>query len=223
MILAEDSIHFLASKKKIEFLRNTENQKSEDTGVPPVKLLVRDRVRVAHYIRKIRDPLFDLLIILRFFLLIFQNDEDKANFAKLIEVIQGSKKGKTLGVFSKENYPGPFMDAWRAALKSKSFDTVRNTSTTIESVSFLIRSIDFQVDVSAAAAYVMCPKEDMEILAIKKACLVSVDVFTKYLKDQIMEIIDSDKVIQSAGQIGRLNNNLYPICRKLNTLSSRKG
>ncbi|XP_076649474.1 SPT16 homolog, facilitates chromatin remodeling subunit dre4 isoform X1 [Halictus rubicundus] len=146
MILAEDSINFLASKKKIEFLRKLENQKTEETGVPPVKLLVRDR-----------------------------NDEDKSNFAKLIDVIKQSKKGKTLGVFSKENYPGVFMDAWRAALKPKSFDTV---------------------DVSAAAAYVMCPKEDAEILTIKKACLVSVDVFTKYLKDQIMEIIDSDKKVK---------------------------
>lgn len=54
--------------------------------------------------------------------------------------------------------------------------------------------IMYQIDVSAAAAYVMCPKEDAEILTVKKACLVSVDVFTKYLKDQIMEIIDSDKV-----------------------------
>ncbi|XP_046740130.1 FACT complex subunit spt16 isoform X2 [Diprion similis] len=146
MILAEDSINFLASKKKIEFLRSVENQKTEDTGVPSVKLFVRDRT-----------------------------DEDKANFAKLIEVIKNSKKGKTLGVFSKEHYPGPFMDSWRAALKAKSFETV---------------------DISAAAAYVMCPKEDMEILAIKKACLVSVDVFTKYLKDQIMEIIDSDKKVK---------------------------
>lgn len=53
-----------------------------------------------------------------------KNDEDKANFAKLIEIIKQSKKGKTLGVFSKENYPGAFMDAWRAALKPESFDTV---------------------------------------------------------------------------------------------------
>jgi len=36
-----------------------------------------------------------------------------------------SKKGKTLGVFSKENYPGAFMDAWRATLKNESFDTVK--------------------------------------------------------------------------------------------------
>lgn len=146
MILAAESICFLASKKKIEFLRKLENQKSDETGVPPVKLFVRDR-----------------------------NDEDKANFAKLIEIIKQSKKGKTLGVFSKENYPGAFMDAWRATLKTESFDTV---------------------DVSAAAAYVMSPKEDTEIHTIKKACVVSVDVFTKYLKDQIMEIIDSDKKVK---------------------------
>ncbi|XP_018348110.1 PREDICTED: FACT complex subunit spt16 isoform X3 [Trachymyrmex septentrionalis] len=145
MILAEESINFLASKKKIEFLRKVENQ-NEDTGVPPVKLFVRDR-----------------------------SDEDKANFAKLIEVMKQSKNGKSLGVFSKENYPGAFMDAWRATLKNESFDTI---------------------DISAAAAYVMCPKEDSEIITIKKACLISVDVFTKYLKDQIMEIIDSDKKVK---------------------------
>ncbi|XP_063983531.1 FACT complex subunit spt16 isoform X1 [Diachasmimorpha longicaudata] len=146
MILADDSINFLASKKKIEFLRKVESGKTEETGVPPVKLFVRDK-----------------------------SDEDKANFAKLIDVIKGSKKGKTLGVFSKENYPGAFMDAWRTAIKPESFDTV---------------------DVSASCAYVMCPKEEIEILTVKKACLVSVDVFTKYLKDQIMEIIDSDKKVK---------------------------
>ena len=41
----------------------------------------------------------------------------------------------------------------------------------------------------------MAPKEDSELSTTKKACLASVDVFTKYLKDQIMEIIDNDKVI----------------------------
>lgn len=50
------------------------------------------------------------------------------------------------------------------------------------------------VDISSAIAYLMAPKEDSEIITVKKACLVTVDVFTKYLKDQIMEIIDSDKV-----------------------------
>lgn len=48
MIMAEESINFLASKKKIEFLRKVENQNTEDTGVPPVKLFVRDRVCILH-------------------------------------------------------------------------------------------------------------------------------------------------------------------------------
>lgn len=48
MILAEESINFLASKKKIEFLRKVENHKTEDTEVPPVKLFVRDRVCILY-------------------------------------------------------------------------------------------------------------------------------------------------------------------------------
>lgn len=50
MILAEESINFLASKKKIEFLRKVENQKTEDTGVPAVTLFVRDRVCIGWFI-----------------------------------------------------------------------------------------------------------------------------------------------------------------------------
>ncbi|KAK0081424.1 hypothetical protein PV325_012213 [Microctonus aethiopoides] len=148
MILAENCICFLSSKKKIEFLRKVENQKSDDTGVPPVKLFIRGK-----------------------------DDEDKANFANLIKIIKGSKKGKTLGVFTKENYDGSFMVAWKAALKPESFDTI---------------------DVSAAAAYIMCPKEDVELLTIKKACIVTVDVFNKYLKDEIMEIVDADRKVKHA-------------------------
>nr|CAD7196229.1 unnamed protein product [Timema douglasi] len=143
MLLTVDAIHFLASKKKIEFLRQIETNKDEN-DVPPVVLHVRDR-----------------------------NDDDKANFKALIDAIKGSKKGKTLGLFTKDNYPGQFMVAWRSALKKEEFENL---------------------DISAAIAYIMAPKEDSEILTTKKACLVSVDVFNKYLKDQIMEIIDSDKV-----------------------------
>jgi nucleosome binding factor SPN SPT16 subunit len=60
-------------------------------------------------------------------LIIFQSDEDKTNFLKIIDALKRSKQGKTLGVFSKDNYPGPFMDAWRAALKKEHFETVSFT------------------------------------------------------------------------------------------------
>lgn len=41
-VFTEDAVHFLASKKKIELLRQLENNKEEN--VPSIKLTVRDRV-----------------------------------------------------------------------------------------------------------------------------------------------------------------------------------
>ncbi|XP_049866709.1 FACT complex subunit spt16 isoform X2 [Pectinophora gossypiella] len=144
-VLTEHSMCFLASKKKIEFLRQIENGKDE-TELPPVKLLIRDR-----------------------------NDKDKENFNKLIQEIKKSKSGKTLGVFVKDNYPGEFCESWKQAMKAEKFENV---------------------DVSSSIAMLMAPKEDPEVITVKKACLVTVDLFTKYLKDQIMEIIDSDKKVK---------------------------
>lgn len=46
MVLTEESIYFLASKKKIEFLRQIENNKDEN-NVPHLHLLTRDRVSSA--------------------------------------------------------------------------------------------------------------------------------------------------------------------------------
>lgn len=104
-----------------------------------------------------------------------KNDKDKANFETLIKVMESSKNGKTIGIFSKDNFAGEFCESWRAALKGKEFE---------------------QIDVSSAFGFIMCAKEESEILTVKKACLVTVDVFNKYLKDHIMEIIDADKKVK---------------------------
>lgn len=114
------------------------------------------------------------------FIKIFQNDKDKANFEKLLDAMKSSKKGKTVGVFIKDGFPGEFCESWKAALKTRNFENV---------------------DIGAAIAYIMCPKDEPEINSIKKASMVSVDLFTKYLKDQIMDIIDSDKVSHSLFQL----------------------
>lgn len=63
------------------------------------------------------------------------------------------------------------------------------------------------VDISAAIGYITCPKEDTEIQTIKKACTASVDIFSKYLKDNIMDIIDSDRV--------RIAKNSYLVCGRV--------
>ena len=46
MVLCEKGIHILASKKKIDFLKQLEGGKENDQGVPPVKLLTRDKVTI---------------------------------------------------------------------------------------------------------------------------------------------------------------------------------
>lgn len=143
-VFCEEAIYFLASKKKIEFLKQVEAAKED--GLPPIKLLVREK-----------------------------NDKDKANFEKLIEAMRASKGGKVVGVFAKDNFPGEFCESWAAALKGKDFENV---------------------DVSNSLAYVMAAKDDAEVLTVKKASLATVDVFLKYLKDTIFEIIDSDKKIK---------------------------
>uniref|UniRef100_A0A6M2DW00 FACT complex subunit n=1 Tax=Xenopsylla cheopis TaxID=163159 RepID=A0A6M2DW00_XENCH len=167
-VLTEKAIFFLSSKKKIDFLRPIENK--EDSGIPEIKLLIRDR-----------------------------NDKDKSNFEKIIDGIKVSRKGKCIGVFPKENYKGEFCDGWKAALKKHNFESV---------------------DISTGIGYLLSPKEDSETLIIKKASAISVEIFTKYLKDQIMDIIDSDKKVKHAklaeGVEGAVSDKKYVLGVDLN-------
>lgn len=48
---------------------------------------------------------------------------------------------------------------------------------------------------SSSMAVVMSVKDDSEVTTIKKACNATVEVFSKYLKEQIMDIIDRDKKV----------------------------
>ncbi|KAH6947105.1 hypothetical protein HPB50_017087 [Hyalomma asiaticum] len=65
MVLCESAIYFLASKKKVEFLKQLESGKENEAQAPPITLLVRDKA-----------------------------DKDKANFEKLIEAIKKSRNLK---------------------------------------------------------------------------------------------------------------------------------
>lgn len=144
MVFCEKSISVLASKKKIDFLKQLEASKENDQ--PQIKLLTRNK-----------------------------GDKDKENFQKLISEIKSSKKGKTIGEFSKDKFPGEFMESWRSALGAASFQ---------------------KVDVSSTMAYIMAPKEESEIKTMQKASAVTCEVFSKYLREQIMEIIDAEKKVK---------------------------
>lgn len=144
MIFTSDTVYFLASKKKIEFLKPAESHKEKEENVPTIKLMIRDR-----------------------------NDKDKENFSKLVSVLKTSIKGKAVGVFSKDGFPGDFCKTWKEIFKENSFETA---------------------DISSSIAYIMAPKEDAELVTMKKSSMVSADVFGKYLKEHIMEVIDAEKV-----------------------------
>lgn len=85
--------------------------------------------------------------------------------------MKSSKEGKCVGVFSKDSLNGEFCEAW-----TKKMDGFEN------------------VDIGASVAYIMAPKEESELQIIKKSCQISVDVFGKYLKDNIYDIVDAEKV-----------------------------
>jgi nucleosome binding factor SPN SPT16 subunit len=42
----------------------------------------------------------------------------------LVEAIKESKGGKVVGNFSKDVFPGTFMDAWRSVIKKAEFEMV---------------------------------------------------------------------------------------------------
>ena len=69
LVMTESNIFFLASKKKIEFLRPLESNLDSSKTVPDVRLLVRDK-----------------------------EDKDKRNISKLVESIKSSKKGKSASI-----------------------------------------------------------------------------------------------------------------------------
>lgn len=43
----------------------------------------------------------------------------------MIEAIKGSKEGKTVGIFSKDKFPGEYMKSWSDALNAEGLEKVR--------------------------------------------------------------------------------------------------
>lgn len=104
-----------------------------------------------------------------------KSDKDSANFDNLLNAISKSGNGKVIGEFSRDTFQGEFVQDWKQKFDAKKLD---------------------QVDVSVAFAYIMSPKDETEINIISKASTLSCDLYAKYLKEEITEIIDSDKKVR---------------------------
>uniref|UniRef100_A0A3P8R2D4 FACT complex subunit n=1 Tax=Astatotilapia calliptera TaxID=8154 RepID=A0A3P8R2D4_ASTCA len=148
MVFCDAKIIFLASKKKVDFLKQVAITKGNENanGVPPITLLTREK-----------------------------NESNKANFDKMIEAIRGSKEGKTVGVFSKDKFPGEYMKSWNDTLSAEGLE---------------------KVDISAVVAYTMAVKEDGELALMKKAAAITSEVYSKFFKERVMEIVDADEKVR---------------------------
>uniref|UniRef100_A0A7M5XAC7 FACT complex subunit n=2 Tax=Clytia hemisphaerica TaxID=252671 RepID=A0A7M5XAC7_9CNID len=93
MILCESHIYFLASKKKIEFLKPVQDGQKKMENIPPITLLLRNK-----------------------------GDNDSENFKTLINSIKESKEGKKVGVFVKDKFAGDFSQAWKKVYEDASFE-----------------------------------------------------------------------------------------------------
>ncbi|KAB1277189.1 FACT complex subunit SPT16 [Camelus dromedarius] len=104
-----------------------------------------------------------------------QNESNKSSFDKMIEAIKESKNGKKIGVFSKDKFPGEFMKSWNDCLNKEGFD---------------------KIDISAVVAYTIAVKEDGELNLMKKAASITSEVFNKFFKERVMEIVDADEKVR---------------------------
>uniref|UniRef100_A0AAQ4PLU2 FACT complex subunit n=1 Tax=Gasterosteus aculeatus aculeatus TaxID=481459 RepID=A0AAQ4PLU2_GASAC len=148
MVFCDTKIIFLASKKKVDFLKQVAITKGNENanGVPPITLLTREK-----------------------------NESNKANFDKMIEAIRGSKQGKTVGFFSKDKFPGDYMKSWNDTITAEGLE---------------------KVDISAVVAYTMAVKEDGELALMKKAAAITSEVYSKFFKERVMEIVDADEKVR---------------------------
>ncbi|KAM7532968.1 hypothetical protein Aperf_G00000124167 [Anoplocephala perfoliata] len=115
---------------------------------------------------------------LKFTLLIrSQEDKDKENMSTLVREFSSSGNGRKLGVFTKEmarNAESAFSKLVSNAFKENGVDLI---------------------DSSALFSQLFGVKENKEIQFIKRACDATCILFSRHLKEKIMDVIDEDKKI----------------------------
>ncbi|CAF3015468.1 unnamed protein product [Rotaria socialis] len=128
----------------------------------------------------------------RNFNFIIRKENDEKNLDEIIKQIKMSHQGKTLGIFAKDKMEGPFWEQWQNCLTRNSFETV---------------------DISSSIGYLIAVKDNEELGLIRKACEITGKLYSKHLKDQIINIVDSERKVKhsklSEGLESALNDEKY--------------
>lgn len=114
-------------------------------------------------------------------------EENAKQFERCLDIIKNA--GKKVGVISKDNSTGPFVQEWKTAYADISKD--------IE-----------EVDISLALSTVMAVKDENELRAISNASKASAAVIQDYFIDQMSDILDKDKKITHKALSEKVANKL---------------
>lgn len=76
-----------------------------------------------------------------------------------------------------------------------------------------------QVDISAVVAYTIAVKEDGELNLMKKAASITSEVFNKFFKERVMEIVDADEVMKEGGCVWCIDEVVPSLCSAWTTFS----
>ncbi|GAU95532.1 hypothetical protein RvY_07133 [Ramazzottius varieornatus] len=149
IVLCEDNIHIIASKKKVEFLKPLEKGSPDATAeVPPIKLYVKEK-----------------------------GDPGTAHFPAIFNSMKASRKGKTVGIFAKDDNKGESYDEWNKRMAAEGFRTS---------------------DISVFISYIMAPKDEKELSFVRKCSAGLCDLFKKFYWEEIMKAIESSRNIKHA-------------------------
>lgn len=102
-----------------------------------------------------------------------QADKDKAGLKKLVDCIKSGAKNNKVGHLAKDKFISELTESFMSSLQEEKFQLV---------------------DISYSISEILATKDETELILLKKACDITCNLFTKHLKEQIMDVIDSDRV-----------------------------
>ena len=114
-------------------------------------------------------------------------EENAKQFERCLDIIKNA--GKKVGVITKENSTGPFVQEWKTAFADIAKDVE-------------------EVDISLALSTVMAVKDENELRAISNASRASATVMQDYFIDQMSDILDKDKKITHKALSDKVANKL---------------
>ncbi|KAL5252216.1 hypothetical protein ACHWQZ_G015116 [Mnemiopsis leidyi] len=100
-------------------------------------------------------------------------------------VIEKAKTLKSVGYFPKDNFKGELAKQWNSKLKELEID---------------------QVDATTHIALCLAVKDEQELTHLKKVSQYTSDIFSKYVRNELMNLVDEEKKVKHARMSANIEN-----------------